>query len=154
MHKAHNVPPPNQPHLRIWVGGGGEKRTIPIAARYADGYNVAYAAPDATRHKFDVLEEEATKAGRDPAEIARAVNVGFYMGVDQRSAEAKRGQLPWPDDDPRIGGLLTGTPEEAVERIGQYADAGAEQLNLAIRAPFDWDALQAFIEEVMPAIAV
>ena len=73
------------------------------------------------------------------------------MGVDEASAKRKRENLPWPADDPRIGGQLSGTPEQTIERIAQYAEAGAEQLNIAMRAPFDWDALQAFIEQVMPA---
>jgi alkanesulfonate monooxygenase SsuD/methylene tetrahydromethanopterin reductase-like flavin-dependent oxidoreductase (luciferase family) len=49
------------------------------------------------------------------------------------------------------GGMLLGTPQEVVDRIGAYADAGAEGLNIVMRAPFLWDSLQAFIEEVKPA---
>ncbi len=100
-----------------------------------------------------VLDAACEREGRDPASIGRAVNVGFYMGVDPADAKRKREAMPWPADDPRIGGQLVGTAPETVERIGEYASAGAEQLNIAVRAPFDWDALQAFIEEVMPAFA-
>ena len=151
MKDAFNVPQPIQKEMRVWIGGGGETRTIPAAARYADGCNLAYVAPEVYTHKIGVLEAACDKIGRDPAEISRAVNVGFYMGVDEASAKRKRENLPWPADDPRIGGQLSGTPEQTVERIAQYAEAGAEQLNIAMRAPFDWDALQAFIEQVMPA---
>ena len=148
---AHNSPRPLQPRLRLWVGGGGERRTIPTAARYADGWNVAYVPPETFDRKRQVLEACCEAQGRDPAAIARAVNVGFYMGVDEADADRKRGLLPWPPDDPRIGGMLTGTPRQVVERIGRYAEAGAQQLNIAVRAPFDWDGLQAFVEEVLPA---
>ena len=47
--------------------------------------------------------------------------------------------------------MLFGTMPEAIERIGQYADAGAEGLNIALRAPFNWDALLSFAEQVLPA---
>ena len=151
MENAYNVPKPLQENLRIWVGGGGERRTIPIAAKYADAWNGAYFSPELYTHKMAVVDAECEKVGRDPAAVGRAVNVGFYMGINDADAAAKRERMPWPADDPRIGGQLTGTAAEVMDRIGQYADAGAQQLNLAIRAPFEWEALQAFIEEVMPA---
>jgi alkanesulfonate monooxygenase SsuD/methylene tetrahydromethanopterin reductase-like flavin-dependent oxidoreductase (luciferase family) len=75
------------------------------------------------------------------------------MGVDEKSANAKRDKLPWTKDDPRYHGQILGTPQEAVARIGEYVDAGAQQVNLAMRAPFDMEALQAFIEEVIPAFS-
>ena len=53
----------------------------------------------------------------------------------------------------QTGRILFGTPEEAVGIIGEYVNAGAQGLNIDFRAPFDWEALQAFIEEVMPVFA-
>jgi alkanesulfonate monooxygenase SsuD/methylene tetrahydromethanopterin reductase-like flavin-dependent oxidoreductase (luciferase family) len=150
---AYCVPAPVQKDLRIWIGGGGERRTIPAAAKYADAWNAPYASPEAYANKASILDEACRRIGRDPASMGRAVNLGFYIGVDERDAESKRQHLPWTSADPRFGGLLTGTPSQAVERMGQYADAGAEQINLAIRAPFDHDSLQAFVEQVMPAFA-
>ena len=41
-------------------------------------------------------------------------------------------------------GVLTGSDAEVVDRIGQYVDAGADQVNLALRAPFDREALDRF----------
>ena len=46
--------------------------------------------------------------------------------------------------------MLFGTPKNAVERIRQYEEAGADGLNIALRSPFDWSAIQAFLEEVLP----
>ena len=40
--------------------------------------------------------------------------------------------------------MLKGSDEEIIDRIGQYVDAGADQVNLALRAPFDLDALERF----------
>jgi alkanesulfonate monooxygenase SsuD/methylene tetrahydromethanopterin reductase-like flavin-dependent oxidoreductase (luciferase family) len=153
MKDAYCVPAPLQKELPIWIGGAGEKRTIPAAAKYADAWNGAYVAPDVYRHKLAVVDQACEAIGRDPATIARAVNLGFYMGIDTADAERKRGKLPWGPDDPRYGGQLLGTASEVVDRLGEYVDAGAEHINLAIRAPFDWESLQAFIEEVMPAFS-
>jgi alkanesulfonate monooxygenase SsuD/methylene tetrahydromethanopterin reductase-like flavin-dependent oxidoreductase (luciferase family) len=41
-------------------------------------------------------------------------------------------------------GVLTGSDEQVIDRIGQYVAAGAHQINLALRAPFDRDALERF----------
>ena len=48
-------------------------------------------------------------------------------------------------------GHLIGTPAQVRDRVGEYERAGAEWLILALRAPFDWDGLDLFIREVMPA---
>ena len=48
-------------------------------------------------------------------------------------------------------GILIGTPPRVVDRIGEYERAGAEWVILAMRAPFDWDGLELFIRDVMPA---
>ncbi len=68
--------PVQQPHPPIWVGAGGERRTIPIAARHADVWH-AFGSVDALRRKSQVLDEHARKAGRDPAQIARATNLSL-----------------------------------------------------------------------------
>src|SRR5688572_17089860 len=75
--EARNEPRPLQAKLPIWIGGGGEKRTLKIAARYSDGWNVPFIAPDAFAHKNAVLDEHCANAGRDPKEITRAINVGL-----------------------------------------------------------------------------
>jgi len=50
-------------------------------------------------------------------------------------------------------GFLRGTPPQAAELANEYREAGAEQLNIAVRgAPYDWDALGAFAEQVIPAV--
>ena len=47
-------------------------------------------------------------------------------------------------------GMLVGTPAQAIDRIGEYERAGAQGLNIAFRPPVDWEAFDAFIEEVLP----
>src|SRR5262245_35276281 len=55
VNAARNEPRPIQAKLPIWVGGGGEKRTLRIAARFADGWNVPFASPETFAAKRDVL---------------------------------------------------------------------------------------------------
>ncbi|MEZ5557866.1 MAG: TIGR03560 family F420-dependent LLM class oxidoreductase [Pseudomonadales bacterium] len=121
--------------LRLWVGGRGKDRTPQIAARYADGFNMPYLAPEAVADRLQRLRRACEAHGRDPAEIETSVNVGFYLG--DRA----------PEVNP--GGSLTGSVQQAVDRIGAYADTGVQGLNIAIRPPVDWDALQRFTDDVM-----
>ena len=75
--------------------------------------------------------------GRDFSEIDSSVNLGFYMNSDR-------------EPDIAAEGSLTGGPQEAVDMIGDFRDVGFKGINIAFRAPMDWDALQQYIKEVMP----
>ncbi|MBI4340246.1 MAG: TIGR03560 family F420-dependent LLM class oxidoreductase [Chloroflexi bacterium] len=152
--EAHCFPRPVQRPPRVWVGGAGEQRTLRIAARYADGWNAPYISPEAYRHKIGVLDGWCEQEKRDPRAVARTVNVGFWVGATHEEALAERERYAaqyGARAEEREGGMLFGTPREAVERIAQYQEAGAQGLNIALRAPFNWDALQAFVEEALPA---
>lgn len=129
-------PKPFNPAMRLWVGGRGKERTPRIAARYGDGFNMPYLPPEGVADRLARLRAACDAADRDPAEIETSVNVGFYLG--DRA----------PDVNP--DGSLTGSNQQAVDRIGAYVDTGVGGLNIAFRPPVDWDALASFIEDVMP----
>jgi F420-dependent oxidoreductase-like protein len=135
---ARNEPRPIQPRLPIWVGGGGEKRTLRVAARFADGWNVPFVSPETFAAKRDVLHRHCADAGRDPAEITCAVNVG--LAWDEESLRRQFGAIT----DFVRPGVLVGSVDEVVDRIGAYETAGADQVNLSVRAPFDVGALEQF----------
>ena len=149
---APNFPKPSQKRLPIWIGGGGEKRTLRTAARFADGWNVPYLSPADWVAKSAILDTWCEREGRDPRAIARTVNVGFYMGADAAGAERaqERFAREWGSPEPRPG-HLRGTAPDATRTVDEYRAAGVEQINIAVRAgPYDWDALAAFAENVMP----
>jgi F420-dependent oxidoreductase-like protein len=136
--EARNEPRPIQAKLPIWIGGGGEKRTLKIAAKYSDGWNVPFVTPEQFAHKNAVLDEHCNTVGRNPREVRRAVNVGLAYSED--SLLQQFGQLA-----PIVrGGVLSGSDDEIVDRIGQYVEAGADQVNIALRAPFDLEAVERF----------
>jgi F420-dependent oxidoreductase-like protein len=142
LHDARNEPRPVQAKLPIWVGGGGEKRTLRIAARYADGWNVPFISPEEFARKRGVLHQHCDDVGRDPAEIRCTVNVG--MAFTEESITQQFGRIK----DVVRPGVLFGSEEQILDRAGQYVDAGAEQINIAVRTPFDPDALERFAKAV------
>lgn len=152
---ASCLPSPVQDRLPMWLGGRGPRRTIPMAARLADGWNAPYVSPAEFAQLNASLDAHAESCGRDPAEIERTVNLMFHLVTDESEIEAERerGRAPWGDMADRFDdGALLGTPEMAVERIMQYRQAGAQGLTVALRAPFSHDAIDALLEEVIPAV--
>ncbi|WBB76151.1 LLM class F420-dependent oxidoreductase [Micromonospora sp. WMMD1128] len=71
-----NSPQPlTRPHPPIMVGGGGEKKTLLLVARYADACNLFGAGRDEVAHKLDVLRRHCADEGRDYHEIEKTVLV-------------------------------------------------------------------------------
>ncbi len=146
-------PRPLQPHLRLWIGGQGEKRLLRIVARHADGWNVPFLAPEVFTQRATTLDDWCAKEGRDPRAITRTINVGLAVGRDDAAVRRQEERLP-----SMFGGLtefvkpgiLIGTPPRVIDRIAEYERAGAEWLILAVRAPFDWEGLELFVRDVMP----
>jgi F420-dependent oxidoreductase-like protein len=143
---AQCEPKPVQARLPIWIGGGGEKVTLRIAAEHADGWNVPFIAPDAWAHKAAVLDEHCAAVGRDADEIVKSVNVGMaFTDEELRRQFGRMSEYVKP-------GVLSGSVQEMVDKVGAYVAAGAQWVILAMRAPFDRDGLERFAAEVVPAI--
>ncbi len=152
---ASCLPLPVQDRLPIWVGGTGERRTMRIAARHADGWNAAYTTPAEYRRLSRVLDEWCDKEGRDPATIRRTVNLIFLASADAAGAARVDQQLEaqWGELAGRVkGGAVTGLPAQVAEQVAAYVEAGAQGVNIALRAPWDDAALDAYLEEVVPAV--
>ena len=152
---ASCLPPPVGSKLPLWVGGVGEKRTLRTAARWADGWNAAYISAAELGRLNGVLDRWCETEGRDPAAVERSVNLIFAMASDEASAAAAaaRFEEQWGPMVPRVrNGALTGTPAQAAGQVQAYIDAGAGMVNIALRAPFDSDALDAYLTEVVPAL--
>jgi F420-dependent oxidoreductase-like protein len=143
---AQCEPKPAQARLPIWIGGGGEKITLRIAAQHADGWNVPFIAPDAWAHKAKVLDEHCATVGRDPAEIVKTINVGMAFTEEELTRQFG------PMSNYVKPGVLSGSVQEMVDKVGAYVAAGAQWVILAMRAPFDRDGLERFAAEVIPAV--
>lgn len=149
------VPGPVDGRLPIWIGGTGEKRTLRIAARHADGWNGSYVSASELRRLNGVLDRHCEELGRDPSEIERSTNVMFALGADaDSSARAERvlAEQWGPMWERLSGGVLRGTPDEAIDQILEYHDAGAQMVNIAIRWPVDAEALHGYLTETIPAV--
>jgi F420-dependent oxidoreductase-like protein len=65
--------PISQPRPRIVIGGGGERKTLRLVARYADACNLFASSPDEIAHKLDVLRRHCAQEGRDPESVDKTI---------------------------------------------------------------------------------
>jgi alkanesulfonate monooxygenase SsuD/methylene tetrahydromethanopterin reductase-like flavin-dependent oxidoreductase (luciferase family) len=142
-------PKPVHGKLPIWIGGRGPVRTPRMAAQYADGYNVPYVTPEELKQHLEQIEVACDKLGRDPATLTNSVNLHFHMGADEAGARVAREKLlqfppAWRQS------AIAGTAQEVIDRVAEYMEVGAQGLNIAFRPPIDWDAFEAYIEQVLP----
>lgn len=105
--------PVQQPHPPIWIGGTGRRRTIPLAARYADVWH-AFGSPGSLRETGALLDQLAEEAGRDPASILRAGS----LSLDDLET-ARRHATKWRDAG--YGYLVCGWPEAGDARVEAFA---------------------------------
>ena len=140
---APNEPKPLQRPLPLLIGGSGEKRTMRIAARYADEWN-AWTDPETLVHKRSVLHGHCEALGRDPAEIAISTQAFLFLSLDEGWLAGKGAGLGRP--------TIVGTPSQVVDVVGRYQEAGCDELIIP-----DWtmgsmqrriDTCDLFIEEV------
>ena len=95
---ARNEPKgPQRPHPPICIGGSGEKRTLPLTARYAQHWNFAGGSPEQFAHKRDVLAAQCELIGRDPTEITMSAHLRlgaerhYGQVIDEAAALAAEG---------------------------------------------------------------
>jgi alkanesulfonate monooxygenase SsuD/methylene tetrahydromethanopterin reductase-like flavin-dependent oxidoreductase (luciferase family) len=118
---------PVQARVPIWLGGMGEKRTLPLAARFADGWDSPLGpSPEVFGHKVDVLERECELIGRDPSTIRRSAHIGLVR--DAQHARDLFGELTATDLE---GVVLHGSDDRLLEGIRAFEDAGADQVLFA-----------------------
>jgi alkanesulfonate monooxygenase SsuD/methylene tetrahydromethanopterin reductase-like flavin-dependent oxidoreductase (luciferase family) len=123
-----------------------------LAALYADGFNTPFVSPTICRERNAAVDAECDRIGRDPAEILRSANVGFYLTADAAQENRARPALARLSDAQREGSVVGGV-QQVVDRVGEYGRAGISGLNISLRPPVDTEALEAFIADVMPQFA-
>jgi F420-dependent oxidoreductase-like protein len=146
---ASCLPAPIQRRLPLWIGGTGERRTLRIAARHADGWNAAYVSAGRYSRLVEVLDGHCATEGRDPSTIRRTVNLIFALDRDNTSADDVIARQGWGPMTTMVrDGAIAGPPDAAGEQIQRYIDSGAEGVNVALRAPWDDVVLDAYLEQL------
>jgi F420-dependent oxidoreductase-like protein len=156
--------PLQQGGLPMWIAGGGERKTLRIAAKYAQ-YTNFDATPETFRRKSAVLEEHCRDIGRDFGEIVRSGNYNVVIGETEKDV---RDKLAWlldhykglvsADQAERTHklfseGPLVGTPEQLVERLKQAEGTGMTYaIGYFVDAIYDPASVEMFATQVIPEL--
>jgi alkanesulfonate monooxygenase SsuD/methylene tetrahydromethanopterin reductase-like flavin-dependent oxidoreductase (luciferase family) len=159
LHKAENYPLPTYGRLRLVIGGRGEKRTLRIAAEFADEWNVTRVDPDGFRQKREVLAKHCAAVRRDPETITRSLMIPLAIGRDradvaQRIAAARAtfSQMPADEAAWRAASFLVGTPGEVVDSLRAWEAAGVQRVVLQMLDQEDLAAIELFARHVLPHV--
>jgi F420-dependent oxidoreductase-like protein len=116
----------SRPHPPILIGGSGERKTLPLVARYADACNLFATTPAEAKHKLDVLARHCEVEGRDPAEITKTI-----LG----------------------GGDPVGDPDAFVADMEGYARLGIDLVEIMPLGPDPAAMVSELGEKVLPRLA-
>jgi F420-dependent oxidoreductase-like protein len=140
---------PRHGGVPIVIGGNGARRTLPLAARYADEWNAVSLTPEEFADLDTRLDELTREAGRTPDDVRRTLMTRVVFGRTRADVERKLDATGW---DGIPAGVIVGTEDEIVERLGRLAEAGVERVMAQWLEVDDIDALEAMAHSVLPQL--
>ena len=148
----------------VLIGGSGERRTLRLAAQYADEWNCFDLAPDVLSRKLDVLKRHCEDVGRDISTVRLSMMVTGIMGRTEQDVERSArsamkvlsdltsGSVEQFQNSMRDQGKIVGQTEEVVDRLGKLADLGIEEVQFQ-HLDFDSDEIPEYLaSEIVPKI--
>ncbi len=150
---VQNDPPPVQRHLPILIGGGGEKVTLKLVARYADMHDMG-GNLETVKRKDEILAQHCAAIGRDFDSIERTHGLGVVVIRDSRK-EAERvasgifehnGHAREWQDQP------VGTPEDVAAALAPFVAIGRSHLVAGFPAPYDEESMTRLVQDVKPLL--
>lgn len=136
----------------ILIGGNGPKRSLPMAARYAEEWNGVYLTPRRITELNSRLDELLTAEGRRPEDLRRSMMTGPVFGLNQDDLARKMARYNRSADELRERGMVVGTANEVVDQLGQIAEAGLYRVMLQWLDLDDMEGLEAFAQDVLPQV--
>jgi F420-dependent oxidoreductase-like protein len=154
---AYCDPKPIQQLPEIWVGGGGERVTLRIAARHADKTNWQVGI-ESFRHKSEVLRRHCDDVGRDFDAIVRTHGPDCRIFDSDAELAAWLGEPDggdlWAETDPEtyVRDNLVGTVDQVTEKAQAFVDAGCQEFVLWFRDYPETESLERWMTEVAPSL--
>ncbi len=153
LEDARMEPKPLQGRLPLVIGGAGERRTLRIVAEHGDIWNTFYGDEDEYAHKLGVLAAHCGDVGREPADVRKSLTFRAILDEDEQSARQRvQATFGGPPPERLEKMLITGTPEQCVERLRPYAELGVTDFLLGALAPVDWQTIELVADSVAPAL--
>ena len=141
------LPKPVQaPHPPIVIGGGGAKRTPALTAKFASEFNMPFASLDDLKTQYGRVAAALATAGRAPESLTYSAAFVVCAGRDEAEIARRADAIGREVDELRSNSPLVGTPEEIVDRLSPFAEAGVQRVYLQVLDMSDLDHLELFAE--------
>ncbi len=145
------LPKPQQaPRPPVLIGGTGAKRTPRLAAAYADEYNVPFSSIEDTAAAFERTRNAVKAAGRSEPMVYSAAQV-LCCGRDDAEVARRAAAIGRDVAELKENGLA-GSPAEIVDKVGRFAEVGAERMYLQVLDLSDLDHLELVASQVAPQV--
>ena len=132
---AYCVPQPS-PAIPLLIGGGGEKRTLALVARYADWWNFNSCPVEEYARKLAILKQHCERIGRNPAEIK--LSYLSTMSVSEDPMKVQRHPTKH---------FIAGNAEEVTREIERFSEIGVTQ---CMFRSLEVETVEHFVETVVP----
>jgi F420-dependent oxidoreductase-like protein len=153
LDEAVLLPRPSRPGgPPILVGGNGPKRTLPLAARYADQWNAVFVGPGRLRELNDRLDSLLDEVGRPRDAVIRSAMAGTIFARDEDDLQARLSRQNLTVEGAIEAGWVTGTPAMWVQQLSALADAGAERIMLQWLDQDNLADLEVIARDVLPGL--
>ncbi len=150
--ESPGLPKPTQrPHPPIIIGGKGATRTPSLTARYADEFNLPFVGPTTTAQQIARVRSACEAIDRDPDGLVYSNALTVCCGSDETELGRRAEAIGESLTDLRRDGLA-GTPQQVVDRVGEFAAVGSKRLYLQVLDVHDLDHLRLLAAEVMPHV--
>lgn len=133
----------------IVVGGNGPKRTLPLAAKYADEWNGLSLKPAEFAEHCAMLDKLLANEGRKPSDLRRTMMVRIIVAESDAAAAAK---VDGDVDDLRARGALVGSTSRVVDELGKLSEAGAQRVMAQWLDLDDMDGIEFMAANVLPQL--
>jgi alkanesulfonate monooxygenase SsuD/methylene tetrahydromethanopterin reductase-like flavin-dependent oxidoreductase (luciferase family) len=147
--EADLLRPVQRPHPPIVMGGLAGPRASRLAVAYADEYNTSFKPIDRTRGILDSMRSACEAAGRDPSTMVFSAGLVLCCGSTEADIARRAAAIRRDVGELREHGLA-GTPEEVLDKLGRYSEAGVERFYLQVFDVTDLDHLRCVAENVLP----
>ena len=134
----------------ILIGGNGEKRTLPLTARFADEWNAVFTTADEVRRLNGILDSMLEEQGRNPGDVRRSLMTGCIFG--QTDKKVKEVSVVYGDttlSELREEGFIIGTGSQVSEQLAQLAETDIDRVMLQWLDLDDLDGIEALAKTVL-----
>ncbi|MEZ4868805.1 MAG: TIGR03560 family F420-dependent LLM class oxidoreductase [Caldilineaceae bacterium] len=150
LHEAILMPRPHRPGgPPVLIGGNGEKRTLPLVARFADEWNGVFLPPARYRVLNQRLDELLQQQGRAPQTVRRSLMTRVIYGRTDEAIAAQLAPMQATAAEARQRGVVIGRGQALTDQLGQIAEAGAQRIMLQWMDLDDLDGLAGLAAEVL-----